>query len=265
MSVALVQGTPSIQSQSTMTYPRINLIHLLIILLGLHPFKDHHQSRWFHKIHQIGILFCLIQILMTIYTFYLEQQNRDEYYNSFDNHILHGTIVTRKFFAIFLPLASILCKFLKLRPLEEFWKNLHLLDEFLKDPQRQSEVSFNCLAEETQRKIERVNLLSGVGVIVAEVVNLIISVGSMLLDPHGSIEPWYTFYFYHSMITIHLTINLHIFATFYAVTLRQELYCNFVQKISDIKWPSVADESEERRQRINKVFLWGLGKWTKDK
>lgn len=237
-----------------MKYPKINLITFILLILGLHPIHEEKRPKWYLKIHLFGFICCVNQVILTAYTFSLEQ-TRDAFYSSFANNIMHGTVVTKKMFAVGLPIVAIILKFCTFRPLEQFNIKLRILDDFLNAPERRSEIGFDSFKDATEQKIRRMDIFSGVGVLLTEFLNLVTALSYWIFGRKmdGKI-PWFTFYVYQSMITLHVAIAINIFNKFYGLTLRQELFGAFVQKVSDLKWPLMGEQRENRRGR--KAPVW---------
>lgn len=240
-----------------MDYPTWNLTKIIIILLGLHPFSDHRPKQGRPKIHVIGLFFCISQVFLTYYT-YTREQTRMAFYSSNANNILYGTVILKRMFALGVPMATLLIKCLTIRPLERFCEKTGAMDKFLNSPHRRVDVGFDCLEEETKHKIRRVNFLSGLGVILCEVLNLCVAIGYSVFGRGQGVPPWYTLYFYHSFLSMHFCIALNIYTQFYALTLRQDLFTAFVQTVADLQ--GTGRQRERRRQRLNKVFGVGNGR-----
>lgn len=230
-----------------MNYPKWNLTTAILLLLGLHPFTDQSQDKWVQKVHLLGLFFCANQVVLTCYTFSLEQ-TRVAYYSNNANNIMHGAVVTKKMCALGIPLVSVLFKFINMRPLEMFSGKMCLLDEFLQS--LRLEVGFECLKQETLHKTRRLNFLSGIAIIAIELLNIAIAFCYSALARGAGIPPWYTVYFYHSFISMHLSIALNIYTHFYALTLRQDLFTAYVQRVADLQGSRKI--RERRRQRVNK-------------
>lgn len=236
-----------------MNIPTTNLITGTMVILGIHPVHEKRRSNWCQKFHYAGLFFCLLQVVFTIYTFLLEQEERAFDSNS-ENNILLGSVAIKKGLALILPLYTILLQFLAIRPLEKFFDKTALFDVFLKATDHKVSPEFRALEQDLEQRARKVNFVAGLFILLAELFNIVTAYSYMMVVR----KRWptvYTLYFYHSALAIFITSSVNTFCKLYRVLLRHELFNEFVRHILESGWQT---ERVKRMERLQ--ILRGLAK-----
>lgn len=227
-----------------MNYPKSNLITVLLILLGTHPIHEDRKSNWLQKVHRIGFIFLVAQIILTPCTFAIEQAE-EAFGSGNSNNIVNGFVTLKRIFAFFLPILTIIIKLFTIRLMEELIERIQLFDVFLKSTVHSVSAEFRLLQEQIEQKIRKLSFVGGLFVILVVLFNLVTALLYMIFI-RGIFPSVSTFYFYHSAITIFITTSLDVYTKLYGLMLRHELLNQFVRDIWEKEW---AEESGRRKQR----------------
>lgn len=244
----------------TMIYPRASFVKGILVVLGTHPLHEKKRVNWRQKVHRIGLFFCALQLVLTTYTFVLEQRE-DAYGSSNGNNILRGSVLIKRLFALLLPPFTIVLRFTGLRCLEQFFGRIELFDVFLQSTGHRVGLEYACLEQEMEQKIRKVNFFAGVFVVLAELFNIVTAFNYMI-NVREIMPSITTFYFYHSGITIFIATSLNIYSTLYGVLLRHELFNAFAEDIWECGWQEEIGQLRQRRRVLKGLIPQeeGIGK-----
>lgn len=237
-----------------MNYPKWNLITAILLILGVHPLGTRRRTlHWYRKIHFIGIWFCGLQIIFSAYTIHMEM-HREAYHSLNSNNIMHGAVITKRMIGIGFPFVTIAALFLKRESTEKFFERIDRFDVFLRsNTENNGEIDYVGDVRKLNYKLQRVNFLSGIFIIVLEFINVVIGAGTGRAQGQGT-PKWETFYFFHSSILIHIAVAQNIYVKFYGVTLRQELFSAFVANIFESTQSTHTTAKNYRRLCLNRVI-----------
>lgn len=234
-----------------MNIPTTNLITGTMVFLGMHPVHEKRQTDWCQKLHYTGLFFCLVQIVLTIYTFLLELKER-AFDSSSENNIILGFVAIKKGIALLLPLYTILLQVIPIRPLEKFFDKTALFDVFLKATDYKVSLEYCTLERDLIQRARKVNFVAGIFILLAVLFNIVTAYSYMIMVR----KRWpnvYTLYFYHSPLAIFITSSVSTFCKLYGVLLRHELFNEFVKDILESGWQT---ERVKRMKRLQ--ILRGL-------
>lgn len=225
------------------TFPKLNPLNGILIILGLHPLHPERKPKWFQKLRLIGVICSVNQLLLTIYTFLCEHEAK-AMTGSFSNNILFGFVMIKKSIAFAMPFACLALRCCSYKLQEQLLDRISLYDAFSKQF-----VHCQQVQEDLEQKLRKINWFAAVFVLLVELLNIATAFPYMLMV--RSVSPTIqTIHFYHSAILIFMSSSLSNYSALYGILLRHQLFNDFVNSLWQRGW------SSERKERKNKrIFL----------
>lgn len=223
-----------------MKYPiHFHPLSLILLLAGTEPIHEAHQVPLWKKLNKIGLVFCVLQLVLTILG-YGKESRRAGVIDNYTNNIMQVSIINKQMFTIVLPYVYVLTKLYHHRHLHLFHSRLGQFDALI----RAGEIK--GLVETLQKMHEASwvwNLIAALSLVVGEVVN--IAIGAAYIYKTTLSEPQFeTFYFYQVTIVNFVGAALDISVKLNGLKMRLHLLLELEREIvKDI----VRGELEKRR------------------
>lgn len=204
-------------------------IYLILLLAGTEPIHESPKTSWWKKLNKIGILFCIIQLTLTILG-YIKESGRSGATGHFTNNIMRLTIINKQMFTIIVPILYNGTKFYHLKELEMFHQKVSQFDEMIRITSRKIEHRFKGDLERIQKTSDRLRILSAVLLILGEALN--IWIGAVYIIRTTKEPPQVvTFYFYQVTVVNFIGAALDIGIKLSGVKWRLQLVVDLEKKI----------------------------------